>query len=240
MLRACCTTILALLCDAQITSHHAYSAASVAGDIVWSARAVSFGTAPASAHEPCKFLDETAVNGPCYVSKPSAGPVGTRVHFLVRVPPQYQGGWFGETWKRHPFLRMFKLIPQNNEPRCMFIVPSRPAHWHIVPLEPKEPQQAVRQKAVVGWLTVGDSGSCQGGRLQRVTPGRYLLSTSWRHGAFVRIRVTTGELPATGAYRLAGATVLGALLVMVGSGLFWGYRGLDRNDDRTTHPRARS
>ena len=169
---------------------------------------LGLGGAPASAREPCQFLDDTAANGPCFVIGPSAGPVGTRVHFRVRVAPQHQGGWLGD-WRRHPLLRMFKQIPQTDNSRCMFMVPGDPSHWHIVRLEPKNPQAAVNEKAVVGWLTIGEVGSCEGERPQRVTPGRYLLSNSRHHGVFARFRVLSGELPATGAKRFVASTALG-------------------------------
>jgi LPXTG-motif cell wall-anchored protein len=172
---------------------------------------------PAKADEPCKFLADW-VNGPCVVLKPSEGAVGTRVQFRAVVPPQHQAGWLLE-WRRHPFLRMFKRIPQADGSGCMFIVPGQPSHWHLVPLEPKEPQQAVRGKALVGWLTIGDVGSCEGEEPQRVAPGGYLLSNSWRHGAFARFRVQPAELPATGADGPSALTALAGLLALAGTGL---------------------
>ena len=174
--------------------------------------------APAHAHERCTFLDESAVNGPCYVLQPSSGPVGTRVHFRVRVPPQYQGGWLSD-WRCHPSLRMFKRVHSDKDSHCVFIVSSQPSHWHVVRLEPHDPDAAVNEKAVVGWLTVGDVGRCEGGKTQRVTPDRYYLSTSSRHGAFARFRVSPQVLPHTGIRDLQALTLLGSLLVLTGYAL---------------------
>lgn len=185
---------------------------------------LGLGDAPARAHEPCEYLEPTSANGPCFVVEPSAGPVGTRVHFRVRVGLSPQEGWLSD-WRRHPSLRLFKRIPQTENSRCMFTVPSRPFRWHVVRTAPYNPDAAVNPKAVVGWLTVGGVGRCEGEKLQQVMPGRYLLSTSWGHGAFARFRVLPGELPATGGMSVAAPAVLGGLLVLLGSGVLWAFSG---------------
>lgn len=187
------------------------------------AGALSMGAAPAHGSERCTFLGPTAVNGPCFVVRPSAGPVGTTIHFRVRVPPQYQGGWLHD-WKQHPSLRLFQWNHGEHASGCVFIVPSPASAWHVVRLEPYDPGSAVISKAVVGWLTVGDTGRCEGGDPQPVTRGVYLLSTAWRHGAFARFQVLPGELPKTGPANAAVPGVLGGLLVLLGTGLLLGSR----------------
>jgi hypothetical protein len=181
---------------------------------------VGLAADPTRAHQGCRFLDETAVNGPCFVLSPSSGPIGTRVHFRVRVPPQYQGDWL-QTWKQHPSLRLYKLSSDGNG-RCQFSVTGQPSHWHLVRLGPYDPDAAVNMKAVSGWMTIGATGNCQGDAESALQPGRYFLSSSWRHGAFAKFRVTASQLPATGAPgRIADGAVLAVVLMLVGGSLLW-------------------
>lgn len=184
------------------------------------AGSLGLAAAPAHADEECTPLELTSASGPCYVVRPSAGSVGTTVHFRVRVAPQHQEGWLAD-WKRHPSLRLFQWSHGTDGAGCVFIVPSSASAsaWHVVRLEPYDPDSAVNRKAVVGWLTIGDTGRCEGGESQPVTRGDYLLSTGWRHGAFARFRVEPGELPKTGSVNTVMPGVAGGLLVLLGTSL---------------------
>ena len=175
------------------------------------------GAAPAAARTACTFLDDNA-NGPCYVVEPTSGPVGTRIHFRVRVAPQHQWGFLHD-WRKHPHLAAFQRLRQTDGSHCAFIIPSASSHWRLIRTEPYDPGAAVNPKAVVGWLTIGGHGSCEGQDLRRVTPGRYLLSSSGRHGAFARFRISTDELPRTGTRDFRALVVVGFLLILTGYGV---------------------
>lgn len=178
---------------------------------------VVVGATPATANTRCTYLDDNP-NGPCYVITPPSGPVGTTVRFRVRVAPQHQAGWL-PGWRRHPDLQMFKRPLRADGSHCLFTVPSDSSHWHVIRTEPYDPNAAVNPKAVVGWLTIGESGGCDNQQPHQIDAGRYYLSTSPGTGAFARFRVTSGELPRTGTNGLSELALLGCLLILTGCGI---------------------
>jgi hypothetical protein len=110
---------------------------------------------------------------------------------------------------------MFKRFRRPDGSHCLFSMPSVSSHWHVIRTQPYDADAAVNPEAVVGSLTIGQTGNCTGDKPDDVAPGDYYLSAAGTK-AFAHFRVTPGTLPRTGAHGLSGLAFIGSLLISTG------------------------